>query len=81
MQDVYADLHDKKEFKTNSITAFKFGFIYEVLSYTKVIFRYDLLTNKVTYFDNTKYSKTTSRLQNMLKELYRKEINDLQELN
>ena len=81
MRDVYADLHSKKEFKTNSITAFKFGSIYEVLSYTKVIFRYDLLSNKVTYFDNNKYSKTTSRLQNMLKELYRKELDDLQELN
>ena len=81
MRDIYADLRDKKEFKANSITAFEFGYIYVVLSYTKVIFRYDLLNNKVTYFDNTKYSKTTSKLQNMLKELYRKELNDLQELN
>jgi hypothetical protein len=43
------------------------GEIYEVYSYTTLVFSYDLTTGVGIYWSDRTYSQTTSRLQNIIK--------------
>ena len=51
----------------NSSVAVIYEDKYLVYSYTTLICVYSLSDNKVTYFDNKHYSKTTSFLQSIIK--------------
>jgi hypothetical protein len=58
-------------FKGNSVNARINSFnFYIVESYATTILEYDLNNNKVTYFSNEYYSTTTSKLQNILIDVF-----------
>ena len=44
--------------------------VYEVYSYSTLILSYSLDEHCVTFFDNHRYSNTTSRLQNMIRDQF-----------
>lgn len=44
--------------------------VYAVYSYNTCIFRLDLASNTVLMFDARRYSNTTSRLQNIVRQCY-----------
>ena len=56
---------EEHTFENNSIIRHE---IYEVWSYNKVILK--MIDHKIAYFDNTYYSRTTSRIQNIIKRMY-----------
>lgn len=75
----YSEMRSKldncQRFEGNSVTA-KYNLIgqYEVISYQTCIFTYDIGKQQVVQFDNSYYSNTTSKIQNILIEVYK--LND-----
>ena len=60
-------INNLQEFKGNSARGVIEDGKYNVYSYSTLIYSYNLNDKKVEYFDNTSYSSTTSKLQNILK--------------
>ena len=57
-------------FKGNSIEALDNIQSYKVWSYNTLIFKYNKVNNEVEYFDNSYYSTTTSKIQNILIDIF-----------
>lgn len=67
-------LKDREPFVGNSVVAlYNMHGFYEVYSYQTCILSFDPKNNKVLMFDSDFYSRTTSRLQNILRSVF--EIN------
>jgi len=62
-------LKRKAEFKASSSIAERVGNFYRVYSYSTLMAEYDLVKKEWIYFNDRKYSVTTSRLQNKLREV------------
>lgn len=65
---LYESLKYKSPFRGYSISAFREGDTYKVYSYNTLIFSYDLLHSEIIMFDTEKYSRTTSKYQNIIKD-------------
>lgn len=59
-------LRNRESFRGNSLIASSYGNLYQVVSYDTLIASYDIETHRV-WLDDTKYSVTTSRHQNLIK--------------
>lgn len=59
-------LRNRESFRGNSLTATSYGRLYQVASYDTLIATYDIETHAV-WLNETKYSVTTSRHQNLIK--------------
>ena len=57
-------------FKGNSVEALDNIQSYKVWSYNTLIFKYNKLDNEVEYFNNSYYSTTTSKIQNILIDIF-----------
>jgi hypothetical protein len=57
----------RQRYKHGSSHAERTDTEYKVYSYKTLILTYNLLSGSVSYFNDTYYSRTTSRLQNMLR--------------
>lgn len=72
-QDNYKDIEVKLSnltpFKGNSASATMEGNNYVVKSYNTIIAKYNVDKKELEYFDEKKYSSTTSRLQNMIRKI------------
>ena len=62
-------IENKKPYVYNSSLAVIKDDEYIIYSYTTLMCVYNLTDNKVTYFNNEYYSRTTSHLQNIIKEV------------
>lgn len=62
-------LQNLENFTGNSVTAITWGDVYYVYSYNTLIFKYDKL-KKSMQLNVTKYSRTTSKLQRMLQQIF-----------
>ena len=62
-------IENKKPYIYNSSVAVIKDNEYIVYSYETLMCVYNLVENKVTYFNNEYYSRTTSYLQNIIKEV------------
>lgn len=69
MKEVRRYLKDKKPFRWGSSTATNSDGEYVLTSYSTVIARVSP-ENEVVYFDNSYYSNTTRRFQNLIKEAF-----------
>lgn len=70
-----------KPFKGNSAYAIFKDPYYIVYSYKTEILKYDTEDRKVVYFDDKKYSSTTSRLQNLIKKIFWYELEKYKPMN
>ena len=59
-------IRDRVSFRGNSVVAIKYSHKYEVYSYDTLILS---ISKDSTYFNTKYYSRTTSRLQNIIKEI------------
>ena len=66
-RDIPAKLAAREPFKGNSCHATLHGSIYTVTSYVTDVLDYDTATDAVTYWRGSYYSRTTSRLQKLLR--------------
>ena len=57
-------------FKGNSVEGLDNIETYKVWSYNTLIFKYNKVDNEVEYFDNSYYSTTTSKIQNILIDIF-----------
>ena len=57
-------------FKGNSVEGLNNIETYKVWSYNTLIFKYNKLSNEVEYFNNSYYSSTTSKIQNILIDIF-----------
>jgi hypothetical protein len=64
-------LKNRKPFTGNSVTATKTEAEYKVFSYNTLIYAEGF--GKV-YFDDSYYSKTTSKLQNIIRRVFKEEL-------
>ena len=62
-------IEKKRPYIYNSSVAVIKGNEYIIYSYETLMCVYNLVENKVTYFNNEYYSRTTSHLQNIIKEV------------
>ena len=62
-------IENKKPYIYNSSVAVIKDNEYIIYSYTTLMCVYNLADNKVTYFNSKYYSRTTSHLQNIIKEV------------
>ena len=62
-------IENKKPYIYNSSVAVIKDNEYIIYSYTTLMCVYNLTDNKVTYFNDEYYSRTTSHLQNIIKEV------------
>ena len=62
-------IDNKKPYIYNSSVAVIKDNEYIIYSYTTLMCVYNLADNKVTYFNSEYYSRTTSHLQNIIKEV------------
>ena len=62
-------IYNKKPYVYSSSLAVIKDNEYIIYSYTTLMCVYNLVENKVTYFNNEYYSRTTSHLQNIIKEV------------
>ena len=71
----YNDMPDlmrrRMSFTGNSVTAIREHNEYTILSYNMTIFIYDLRKKRVVYFDGRYYSVTTSRIQNLIRHIFK----------
>ena len=65
---LYESLKYESPFRGYSISAFIEDDTYKVYSYNTLIFSYDLLDHRIIKFDTEKYSRTTSKYQNIIKD-------------
>jgi hypothetical protein len=70
MRDVKDYMLRKEPFRWGSSTAYVDGGQYVIMSYATVIAKINMDTNDLEYFDDSKYSNTTSRLQGFIKEVF-----------
>jgi hypothetical protein len=64
-------LRNFEDFKGNSVRAILIAQnTYKVYSYDTLIFEYNYNQSKVEYFDNSYYSNTTSKIQNILIDVF-----------
>lgn len=49
---------------------------YSVYSYSTLILRYDLIEHRITFFDGSRYSNTTTRLQNLIRQAFAAELEE-----
>lgn len=68
-RDMQSDLEQLQNIYGSSVTAVNTGKTYTVLSYGTPILIYCMTTGE-TIFDNSYYSTTTSRLQNLIKDAF-----------
>jgi hypothetical protein len=61
-------LRNKESFRGSSVNAYSSGWGYMVYSYDTLIFSID--NNENIFFDSCKYSSTTSRLQNIINDVF-----------
>jgi len=59
-----------KPFTGNSVTGWIDGGQFVVMSYATVIAKIDMATHSVSYFNDKFYSRTTSKIQNILRRLF-----------
>lgn len=64
-------LDNCQTFNGNSVTAVFEDGLYKVYSYQTCIFAYDIGKQETIKFDNSYYSDTTSKIQNILIEVYK----------
>lgn len=67
-EKLYESLKYKSPFGGYSISAYREDDTYKVYSYNTLIFSYDLLDHRIIKFDTEKYSRTTSKYQNIIKD-------------
>ena len=71
MYDTYKDIQWKlpecREIHGNSVTAMRNTKTYDIYSYSTLMARVNLETRKLEYYNDTKYSRTTSRLQHLIR--------------
>lgn len=67
-EKLYESLKYKSPFRGYSISAFREDDTYKVYSYNTLIFSYDLLHKEIIKFNSEKYSRTTSKYQNIIKD-------------
>ena len=64
-------LRNYNSFKSGSYLGFINGNHYVVMSYATVIAKVDITTNDLIYFDDNKYSTTTSFIQNLVAKVFK----------
>lgn len=67
-REIPALLEQRKPFDGNSCHGFKYDNCYEVWSYHTLMLKE--VNNEVVYFDSDYYSHTTSRLQNIIRQVF-----------
>jgi len=72
--EMRSNLDNCQTFNGNSVTAVFEDGLYKVYSYQTCIFTYDIGKQETVQFDNSYYSNTTSKIQNILIEVYK--LND-----
>ncbi len=74
MTTTYREMNAKLEsltpFVGNSVTAFMENGLYVIRSYWTDIAKVDPKTKKVVYFDQKRYSNTTSKIQHRIRLVY-----------
>jgi len=70
-------LQQRRAFAHGSCHAVRSDNEYKVYSYQTLILTYDLLHGRTTYYNAEHYSRTTSRLQNILIRIFDTEKNEV----
>lgn len=69
--EVESYLRKYNPFKSGSCFGYSDDKMYIVISYATVIAKVDMTTNDLIYFDDKKYSTTTSFIQNLVAKVFR----------
>ena len=69
-KEIPSAIRNLETFKGNSIEALNNTETYKVWSYDTLILKYNKVNKEVEYFDNGYYSTTTSKLQNILIDIF-----------
>lgn len=69
--EVESYLRSYKPFKSGSCLGYTDNNHYVVMSYATVIAKVDMTTNDLIYFDDKKYSTTTSFIQNLVTKVFK----------
>lgn len=69
--EMQSNLDNCQTFKGNSVTAKTEDGLYNVYSYVTLIFSFDIGKQEVVKFDNSFYSSTTSKIQNLIIKAYK----------
>ena len=67
-EKLYESLKYKSPFRGWITSAYREDDTYKVYSYNTLIFSYDLLHKEIIKFNSEKYSRTTSKYQNIIKD-------------